>query len=189
MSRMHTGSYDPLSRAAFICILIIASLALMALAGGGECGAEAGSAKRVRVLDLIEHAKELDGAIVEIQGELVGDMMLRGETAWINVSDDGVVCGVWGPALLFGEVNRSGGCYKRTGDVVRVMGVFRRADPEQGGELAVKAQDIQVASPAAPAAKPVDAVRIRGAAMWAGAAIALGLVFVSTRRKPVQNGE
>ena len=94
---------------------------------------------------LIEQAKNLDGRTVEVEGEAVGDLMRRGAVTWINISDGTATLGVWGPPT-FSPV-RFLGRYKTKGDTVRLEGIFRRADPEQGGELAIKATSLRVVKP------------------------------------------
>ncbi|MCM8823992.1 MAG: DNA-binding protein, partial [Candidatus Omnitrophica bacterium] len=44
---------------------------------------------------LIGNAKEYDGKIIIYEGEVIGDIMLRGKYAWINVNDGKGTIGVW----------------------------------------------------------------------------------------------
>ncbi|HYG56564.1 MAG TPA: hypothetical protein VD902_00650, partial [Symbiobacteriaceae bacterium] len=40
----------------------------------------------VTVSDLVEQAKAYDGKQVTLQGEVIGDVMRRGEYGWINIT-------------------------------------------------------------------------------------------------------
>jgi len=75
---------------------------------------------------LINNAAEYDGKIVSYEGEVIGDIMLRGRYAWLNVNDGNNALGVWLDASLLEGVSL-GGSYKTKGDIVEVTGVFRRA--------------------------------------------------------------
>lgn len=88
--------------------------------------------------DLIERAREWDGKTVEYRGEAVGDVMKRGEYAWVNLHDGKNAIGVWCPRRLLGAVEILGD-YRHTGDTLRVTGVFHRACPEHGGDLDIHA--------------------------------------------------
>ena len=47
---------------------------------------------------LIEHAKSYDYQTVTFEGEVIGDIMVRDDYAWINVSDGSNAIGIWVPA-------------------------------------------------------------------------------------------
>ena len=47
---------------------------------------------------LIESASKLDGDTVSYSGEVIGDVLYRGDYAWINVSDGANAIGIYIPA-------------------------------------------------------------------------------------------
>src|SRR3990170_5454666 len=91
--------------------------------------------------ELIEHPKKYDGKEVIFQGEVVGDVMIRGAYAWISVNDDS-----YRPAKAVKKQKLAGynsghsiwirkeeaqkivykGDYKHAGDIVKVSGIFNR---------------------------------------------------------------
>lgn len=96
--------------------------------------------------ELIKNASKLNGETVVFTGEAVGDLMRRGDFAWINVQDDYGTIGVWSPLELTKEITYLGD-YTHKGDIIAVEGKFSRADTELGGELCVRAQNIRIVFP------------------------------------------
>lgn len=92
--------------------------------------------------ELINRAKDYDGKIVAYQGEVIGDVMQRGDFAWINVNDGKNAIGIWAPAHLAKEVVYTGS-YKSIGDRIEIIGIFQRACLQHGGDLDIHAQAIR----------------------------------------------
>lgn len=84
--------------------------------------------------ELIKNAKEYDNKLIAYAGEVIGDVMLRGEFAWVNINDGENAVGVWMSAVLAKEIKFTGN-YKSRGDRLEVTGVFHRACLEHGGDL------------------------------------------------------
>lgn len=94
------------------------------------------------VRTLVEQGKYYDGSYVEISGEVIGDIMKRGNTTWINVlSPEGVAIGVLCPTYLTTPITILGN-YKQHGDEVLVRGTFHRFYKEQGGETAITGYEL-----------------------------------------------
>lgn len=127
--------------------------------------------------DLIEGSMVYDGQVVTVEGEVIGDVMIRRREGWINISDGSGAIGVWGAPDIVGVV-KVGGSYKMTGDRVRVTGTFRRADPAQGGELDVHASKIEVVEPGALRPGPPLAPRLPRTLGSLGAALILYLLWL-----------
>lgn len=128
----------------------------------------------VKINDLIEQASEYDGKLVTVQGEAIGDVMIRGEFGWVNISDGSNDIGVWAPAEALRAI-RFVGRYHTRGDTLRVSGEFRRADPEHGGDLDLRAAEIQVARRGEVIARPTRPGRLPLAAGALALGGALGL--------------
>ncbi|MDI3280104.1 MAG: OB-fold nucleic acid binding domain-containing protein [Bacillota bacterium] len=141
----------------------------------------AAEAPQVSLNRLIEEAASYHGKEVTVEGEVVGDVMLRGSYGWLNLSDGSAVLGVWGPAELLRQV-RTGGGYWAQGDRVRVRGIFWRADPRQGGELDLQATALEVVARGRAREHPVTAPQFLRAAFSLAAAAALALAW-SRRRE------
>jgi len=99
-------------------------------------------AQPISSTDLINNAKEYDGKIVVYAGEVIGDIMVRGENAWINVNDNKSAIGIWAAKELTKTITNTGS-YKSKGDRVEITGVFHRACLEHGGDLDMHAQTIR----------------------------------------------
>jgi len=91
---------------------------------------------------LIENSAGFDGKTVTFRGEVVG-VMMRGNFAWVNVLDNGIVIGVWCRAEDAGKVSVIGD-YRHDGDNVEVIGTFHMACPEHGGDLDIHADNFTV---------------------------------------------
>jgi len=92
--------------------------------------------------ELISNAKNYDGKPVVYTGEVIGDVMLRKENAWVNVNDGDNAVGVWMSAASAKEINYMGS-HKSFGDKIEVTGIFHRACPEHGGDLDIHASDVR----------------------------------------------
>lgn len=92
--------------------------------------------------ELINNAKQYDGKLVAYSGEAIGDVMLRGEFAWVNINDGQTALGVWMSAVLAKEIKFTGN-YKFRGDSLEILGVFHRSCLEHGGDLDLHAQSLR----------------------------------------------
>lgn len=92
--------------------------------------------------DLINNAKFYDGKNVSYVGEVIGDIMMRGNFAWVNVNDGKNALGIWIDKALLKEITYTGN-YRSEGDRVEVTGVFHRACLAHGGDLDIHAQIIR----------------------------------------------
>ena len=93
--------------------------------------------------DLIDHAKDYDNRNVIFEGEVLGDILYRGEHAWLAVFDGSNTIGVYVTAEQAKQISVVGG-YGKHGDTVRVEGAFHRACAEHGGDLDIHALSVAV---------------------------------------------
>ncbi len=100
-------------------------------------------ALRVTSQQLIDKAKDIDGRIVVLKGEVIGDIMPRGQFVWLNIQDAYNAIGIWAPREMVKTI-RGAGDYKQDGDTIEVEGQFLRADPGLGGDLCIRASAIKV---------------------------------------------
>jgi hypothetical protein len=98
-------------------------------------------AQSISSAELINNAKDYNGNTVAYKGEVIGDIMLRGEYAWINVNDGKNAIGIWIKKELIKNILYTGS-YKAKGDLVEIMGKFNRSCVEHGGDLDIHAQSI-----------------------------------------------
>jgi len=89
--------------------------------------------------ELINNAKEYDGKLIAYSGEVIGDVMLRQEFAWVNINDGQNALGCWITAAMAKEIKFTGN-YKFRGDRLEVIGIFHRTCLEHGGDLDIHAR-------------------------------------------------
>lgn len=99
-------------------------------------------AQSVSSHELINKAKEYDGWTVIYSGEVIGDVMKRGNFAWVNVNDGENAIGVWAQSPMVKDITYTGS-YRHIGDTIEVTGIFHRACPEHGGDLDIHALEIR----------------------------------------------
>jgi hypothetical protein len=92
--------------------------------------------------DLIDHAKDYDTKTVVYEGEVLGDILYRGNYAWIAVFDGNNTIGCYVSKEQAEQIGFVGG-YGKRGDTVRVEGVFHRACAEHGGDLDIHADTVK----------------------------------------------
>ncbi len=128
---------------------------------------------------LISRAASFDGRVIAFSGEVIGDVMPRGDHAWVNISDGANAIGVWLPLSMLPRLSYLGS-YRARGDVLLVQGVFHRACPDHGGDMDIHAFSVEAAAPGAPVGHPVRA----GSMILAGVLLAAaGGAFVAWRAR------
>ena len=145
-------------RRACIFFALLACVALLALCPPAPARAE-GRAQETNTAELLERWEEFDGREVILEGEVVGDVMRRGDHAWITVNDDvysrearlesgklrggnsGI--GVWLPAEEAEKIVTLGR-YGTVGDLVRVRGTFHADCSQHGGDFDIHAVSLEV---------------------------------------------
>ncbi|MDP2928533.1 MAG: DNA-binding protein, partial [Candidatus Omnitrophota bacterium] len=89
--------------------------------------------------ELINNAKQYDGEVVDYRGEVIGDIMMRGQYVWVNINDGQNAIGIWTLETLIKDITHKGS-YGFKGDMVEITGKFNRSCPEHGGDLDIHAQ-------------------------------------------------
>ena len=108
---------------------------------------------------LIDNAKQFDGRVVEYQGEVIGDIMVRQDYAWVNINDGQKAIGIWTPAKLTKEIKLVGS-YRHIGDTIKVTGIFNRACADHGGDLDIHAQTIKLVAKGHKIEHPIQSIKI-----------------------------
>lgn len=104
---------------------------------------------------LLNNTKQYDGRVVVYQGEVIGDIMVRGNHAWFHVNEGGIAIGVWAHKTLISDILNAGDYHTR-GDIVQLRGIFSRACLEHGGDLDIHAQAITKISSGNKVSRPID---------------------------------
>lgn len=143
-------------------IILVLTLLAAIMALVSVCAWSQGEEMELSSRDLIENAEEYDGREVIFRGEVVGDVMVRGDYAWVTVNDDRYSVealkeagklrggnsglGVWLPAAEADQVTVVGR-YDTVGDYVEVRGAFNADCVEHGGDVDIHASSLEVLAP------------------------------------------
>ena len=129
---------------------------------------------------LIEDARSHDGQQVTIRGEAIGEVLVRGENAWINIHDGTNAIGVWMTAKEATRVTAFGN-YKNKGDILTVQGTFNRADPEHGGEADFHSISLMVSEKGFAVPEVVSSFKVMAAAVLSLSALTFAGFFLWRR--------
>lgn len=142
--------------------------------------------------ELIESPTEWDGRTITFQGESIGELMLRGDMAWLHVNDDayartsieaGGALGGYnsGMAVVLPARAASGiehfGSYNEQGDIVEVTGVFYAASSRYGGEMVIEGQSLRVVESGHAVEHPLEGWKLWGIVILGSACGAAGLLL------------
>ena len=142
----------------------------------------------VSVNNLIENARDYNSKTVEIKGEAIGDVMIRGNFGWINILDNTGAIGVWAKKEDLEKIEFKGG-YKNIGDTIKVIGTFNRACDEHGGDTDIHAEELLIAKRGHRVEHPIDQRKV----IWLAVLlfVVLGLILsnylaakIAEKKKP-----
>jgi hypothetical protein len=125
-------------------------------------------------MDLINQAKQHNDKTVHYKGEVIGDIMVRGDHAWLHVNDGAMAIGIWAPKTMIQNI-RYAGDYHIKGDIVEVSGTFHRSCLSHGGDLDIHASEIRKTAPGSPVIQPVSRKKVCAGAC----SLMLVLLFLS----------
>jgi len=131
--------------------------------------------------DLIKQARQYDGQVVTYSGEVIGDVMRRGEFAWVNINDGNNAIGVWIKTGLTKEINITGN-YKAQGDFLEITGVFYRACLKHGGDLDIHAQTLHKISSGKIIEHKLDFVKLEVSFILLGALFLIWILSLFKRK-------
>lgn len=138
-------------------------------------------AQPISSTELINKAKQYDGKIVVYQGEVIGDIMKRGEFAWVNVNDGVNAIGIWLDKSLLKNIVYTGS-YKSLGDIVEVEGMFHNRCLEHGGDLDIHAQSIRKIKDGEVVKEKID-INKRNLAVYLTGVLCLVLILIRLKRR------
>ncbi|ADQ08060.1 conserved hypothetical protein [Caldicellulosiruptor hydrothermalis 108] len=120
---------------------------------------ETAFAKPIDSNTLINNAFKYDGKVVEFQGEAIGEIMKRGDFAWVNIHDGNNAIGIF---MKYEDAKKIKylGRYRVKGDIVYVKGIFNRACKEHGGDLDIHAYQIKILKRGYEIEEKVDKTRL-----------------------------
>jgi len=115
------------TQAAVVFVMVLT----LVLASAVTCFAAA--PRTITIVDLLADPKAYDGLEITIEGEAIGEPMVRGNVVWVSLYDSNTAVSALLPVDAAREISRYGD-WKQTGDLVRISGVFKVMNPAQGGE-------------------------------------------------------
>lgn len=136
----------------------------------------------IHLSDIVEKASAYDGAKVAIEGEIIGDVMARGDHSWINILNSGTAVGVWVEKNRLPEIAYFGN-YGAIGDRVYITGIMHRACPEHGGDLDIHAETIELVKKGIPISHPLDLKRLGAAMAFSVSGILLAILWRKRERQ------
>ncbi len=114
----------------------------------------------VNSVDLITQEKKYDKSNILFEGEVIGDIMKRGDFAWINVNDGQNAIGIWLKKSLTDSIKFTGD-FKHIGDRIKVIGVFSKNCPEHGGDLDIHGESLVVINPGKEKQQEIDVEKLK----------------------------
>lgn len=133
--------------------------------------------------DLIEHAPRYDGQKIRLHGEVIGDIMHRGNDIWINITDGTNSIGIIAPRAIVPTITFVGD-YHTSGDIVEVVGDFYNSDPNYGGDTDVRAYSVKVLEVGSPRAHPISRRRVLATGIAIGIAGILAGIYFKQKNSP-----
>ncbi len=141
--------------------------------------------------DLINKSIQIDKQTITIEAEVIGEVLERGDHAWLNVNDQTNAIGVYLPSEMTKDLTKFGD-YNNIGDTVRVTGVFSRNCVEHGGELDIHATSITIIKKGFATKHPLTQWKFLIALIFgsiAGLSYFTEVVFLKKRKKKSEEDE
>lgn len=103
----------------------------------------ADAAETIGINNLINNAETYDKQTVTVAGEAIGEVLERGEYAWVNINDGTNAIGIW---MTKADAKTIGtfGDYKHIGDTLKITGAFSRNCTEHGGDVDIHCAALEI---------------------------------------------
>lgn len=95
------------------------------------------------IQSLLNESAQFHAKTVVIQGEVILEVLERGDMAWLNINDGTNAIGVYLPLDMTERLTYFGD-HQHQGDIVRIEGIFSRNCAEHGGELDIHATSLTI---------------------------------------------
>ncbi len=137
----------------------------------------------INVSALIGNPSLFDGNMVEIEGELIGDIIEGKDGFWVNLLDSETAIGLWCPLKEKGKIKFLGR-YRVKGDFVKIKGIFHSHCVQHTGDMDIHVGSIEILKQGQkiPEEIPVDKVL---SAIFLGfvSLSAIGILHLLSRRE------
>jgi len=142
----------------------------------------ANAEETVKINSLIDNAESYNNQSVTIEGEAIGEVLERGDYAWVNVNDGTNAIGIWMKASDVKTIEYFGD-YKHIGDTLRITGLFSRNCTEHGGDVDIHCTTIDIVKTGNAVQDGISATKIALAAILFCAAVLMALIYYRTIKK------
>lgn len=139
-------------------------------------------AEALTIATLIAHPSDYDGKEITLAGEAIGELLERGDMAWVNINDGTSAMGIYISREQAEQINLWGN-YKQRGDQVQITGTFHKTYNEQGGDMAIEGQSLEVIAAGYKVEHPVGIGRIVALIILVPLAGGIGFVNFKKARK------
>lgn len=158
--------------------IFILSVTLLAVALMSPLHAEESPVQTLS--ELVENARASDGDTVFMTVEMIGDVMNRGDHAWVNGLDSTGAMGLWIPEELAAEIKVLGNG-KYIGDTFTVSGVFNRACEAHGGDMDVHVTGMKRIQSGYPSDQGISQKKLLYAVLLSLVGVIFGGIFLRKR--------
>jgi hypothetical protein len=177
-SKTHIKIQKPLNNFEFCFVILIFTFCFSHLAVAAQ-------PVSVSSTELINNARQYDANSVVYKGEVIGDIMVRGNFAWVNVNDGNNAIGIWlGKELA--ETIKFTGSYHSIGDRLEITGTFNRNCTQHGGDMDIHAQDMRIIQSGKVVSEELNTTK-RNLVYILLAILFVLIVFVRRHKKDTQN--
>lgn len=130
------------------------------------------------VAELIAVEEDLDGAVVRVTGEVVGEAIDAGdgEHTWIAISADGVSMSVW-MTTADAETIQHYGDYDEIGDTITVEGIYHMDCSAHDGDLDIHVTSMTLDDEGSASVAELDVGKLRVAIVIVAVGLVLGFVY------------
>lgn len=139
-------------------------------------GGAASAASATPINDLINYSSKYTGQTVTVEGEAIGEVLARGDYAWVNINDGTNAIGIW-MKLADAQKIQVFGNYKNKGDTLRVTGLYSTNCTEHGGDVDIHAADMTIVKQGGPTPESISPAKIAITVFFVFIALAVGLFY------------
>lgn len=136
--------------------------------------------------DLIENAKALEGSEVTVRGEAIGEVLQRGEYAWVNINDGTNAIGIWLKSADAEKIS-SFGDYKHIGDTIQITGIFSRDCKEHGGDVDIHCASIDIVSKGLVVTEKLAPAKVLAGAILSCIALTAAYIYFKVKKSRTKN--
>ncbi len=142
----------------------------------------ANAEETVSINSLVGDAETYDNQTVTIEGEAIGEVLERGDYAWVNLNDGTNAIGIWMKASD-AKIIEYFGDYKHVGDTVRITGLFSRNCTEHGGDVDIHCATIELVKTGSVVQAEISTTKIIVAVILLCAAALISLIYNRLMKK------